>query len=1145
MLIAPEITYTSVRPEYRPFFLSEVFEPEKQCLFIVETEAHMRHLAQGLKATLPKVPCLPFPSWDCLPYDRSPPRVHLTAERTKTLIDLAEKPQESVIVIAPVKSFIQRLPPKTSFLNRQLTLHTGEEVTVQNIIDHLIKNQFLRVETVREPGEFSTRGSLMDIFPSPLEAPVRIDFFGDTIDSIHPFDPLTQRRSKKVLETVSITSMGDVLVGSKERDRFKNAYDQLFGFPNKSDSLFHAVVEGVLPKGIEHWSPLFYETMSTLLDFLDSPTLYMDLACQQYALDSLKEIHDCYQTRLKYQNDACVYNPLPPNFLYQTEEGLKKNLTSQKLVAVTSLSPPVQDKTVDLQTKALPFKINKTSLEPLKKFLQETKKKRTYICASTKEALETLSKHLNNQGVHSFISYGSWEKAQNMPKGFIGLVELSLDTGFTTPLFTFITERDILGDRLRKLPKKRKRSDLFIAEASSIKQGDYLVHDQHGIGQYQELCPMEINGAAHDCLMLLYEGGDKLFVPVENLEILSRYGGDLSGAKLDKLGHTAWQKRKAKAKKNLLEMAEKLLEIAASRKFHAASPISLHTGSYDEFCSRFPHTETEDQLQAIQEIMEDLQKGIAMDRLLCGDVGFGKTEVALRAAFLMVTSGKQVAIITPTTLLCRQHYKTFKDRFEDFGIKVASLSRLISPSKAKIIKSQLEEGKIDIIVGTHALLSSSVGFKKLGLIVVDEEQHFGVKQKEKLKDLKADVHILTMTATPIPRTLQMAMGGVRDMSLIATPPTDRLAVRTFVMPFDGVVVREALLREHHRGGQSFYVCPRIKDLSEVYKKLNSLVPELKMVTAHGQMAPKDLEDVMEAFYSGHHDILLATNIIESGIDVPNANTLMVHRPDLFGLSQLYQLRGRIGRSKIRAYAYFTLPNGQILSKNAHKRLDVMQTLDTLGAGFQLASYDLDIRGAGNILGKQQSGHIKEIGVDLYQQMLQDAIAEIKARQNKVVEKPTLSWSPQLNLGIPVFIPETYVSDLSVRLDLYNRLSHLESEEDVKPFVEELIDRFGPPPQEVENLMGVITLKHLCKKTYVSKIDVGRKGFSLSFYENTFPAPEALIHYIQKFPLRISLKPNQSLIYRDQFNATEDILKGLEETLHELIQLLGNENNDSP
>ncbi len=556
---------------------------------------------------------------------------------------------------------------------------------------------------------------------------------------------------------------------------------------------------------------------------------------------------------------------------------------------------------------------------------------------------------------------------------------------------------------------------------------------------------IEAAGAPHDCLEIHYAGGDKLFLPVENIELLSRYGSEEAGVELDRLGGAAWQARKARMKNRIREIAGELIKVAAERQLREAPRLAVEAGLYDEFCARFPYEETDDQQAAIAAVLDDLASGRPMDRLICGDVGFGKTEVALRAAFVAAMNGKQVAVVVPTTLLARQHFKTFSERLRGYPVNIAQASRLVEQRELAKTKQGLADGDIDIVIGTHALLGKAIKFKDLGLIVVDEEQHFGVAHKEKLKQLRAEVHVLTLTATPIPRTLQLALSGVREMSIIATPPVDRLAVRTFVSPFDPIVVREALLRERYRGGQCFYVCPRIEDLADAKAFLDKTVPEVRVAVAHGQMPSAVLEDVMTAFYDGKFDVLLSTSIVESGLDIPTANTLIVHRADMFGLAQIYQLRGRVGRAKLRAYALLTLPANRKITPQAERRLKVLQSLDTLGAGFQLASHDLDIRGAGNLLGDEQSGHIKEVGYELYQQMLEEAVMSLKAGISAPVAD---KWSPQITIGTPVLIPEDYVADLPVRLALYRRLAEIEDDRDIEAFGAELVDRFGPLPEEV-------------------------------------------------------------------------------------------------
>ncbi|MGY6569347.1 MAG: transcription-repair coupling factor, partial [Salinarimonas sp.] len=633
-----------------------------------------------------------------------------------------------------------------------------------------------------------------------------------------------------------------------------------------------------------------------------------------------------------------------------------------------------------------------------------------------------------------------------------------------------------------------------LTEVSALTPGDVIVHADHGIGRFIGLKTIEAAGAPHDCLEIHYAGGDRLFLPVENIELLTRYGSEETEVQLDKLGGGAWQARKAKMKQRIREMADGLIRIAAARVMREAPKLTPQEGLYDEFAARFPFEETEDQLNAIDAVMNDLASGRPMDRLVCGDVGFGKTEVALRAAFACAMAGRQVAVVVPTTLLARQHFKTFEERFKGLQVQIGQASRFVNSAELKRVKEGIADGTVDIVVGTHALLGKTVKFRDLGLIIVDEEQHFGVNHKERLKELRAEVHVLTLSATPIPRTLQLALTGVRELSLIATPPVDRLAVRTFVTPFDPLAVREALLRERYRGGQAFYVAPRIEDLTEVKEFLDREIPEVKVAVAHGQMAAGQLEDVMTAFYEGKFDVLLSTTIVESGLDIPTANTLIVHRADMFGLSQLYQLRGRVGRSKTRAYALFTVPENRMLTPQAERRLKVLQSLDTLGAGFQLASHDLDIRGAGNLLGEEQSGHIREVGYELYQQMLEEAVAQLKEGkgEGEVMED---QWSPTIAIGAPVMIPENYVPDLQLRLDLYRRLAGMEDENAIAEFGIELVDRFGEKPSEVDQLLQVMQIKVLCRRANVEKVEGGAKGITISFRDNSFADPAGLVAFI--------------------------------------------------
>ncbi|MEM6356900.1 MAG: transcription-repair coupling factor, partial [Pseudomonadota bacterium] len=739
------------------------------------------------------------------------------------------------------------------------------------------------------------------------------------------------------------------------------------------------------------------------------------------------------------------------------------------------------------------------------------------LASYSEGARDRLQGLLADQGFDDVTLAAHWRDI----KPGLNLIIWPLEQGFQAREGTVIAEQDVLGDRLIRRGRRNRRAENFLTEAQSLMAGDLVVHLDHGIGRYLGLETVTAAGAPHECLALEYAGQSKLYLPVENIELLSRYGQE--AGELDRLGGGAWQAKKAKMKERIREMAEKLISVAAERMLRRADELEPEPGGYAKFCAGFPYTETDDQLRSIEAVLEDFGKGRPMDRLICGDVGFGKTEVALRAAYVVASSGMQVAVVCPTTLLARQHAKEFQERFRGTGLRVRQLSRFIGAKEAAETKKGLEAGEIAVVVGTHALLAKGIKFCNLGLLVIDEEQHFGVAHKERLKQLRTDVHVLTMTATPIPRTLQLAMSGVRELSVIATPPVDRLAVRTYIAPFDEVTVREALLREHYRGGQSFFVVPRIKDLPEAEAFLREQVPEVKHITAHGQMAAGTLDERMNAFYDGAYDVLLATTIVESGLDIPSANTLIVHRADMFGLAQLYQIRGRVGRSKLRAYAYFTTEPRKPMTAQAEKRLKVLGSLDSLGAGFTLASHDLDLRGAGNLLGEEQSGHIKEVGYELYQDMLEEAIAKLRSGEAGVALDDE-TWAPQINLGVPVLIPDDYVSDLDVRLGLYRRLSDLETRQELEGFAAELHDRFGKPPREVETLLRVVRVKSMCRRAGVAKLDAGPKGATIQFRNDRFDNPAGLADYLASQNGLAKVKDTRLVIRRDWAD-DESKLKG--------------------
>jgi transcription-repair coupling factor (superfamily II helicase) len=879
----------------------------------------------------------------------------------------------------------------------------------------------------------------------------------------------------------------------------------------------------------------------------------LDAQVEEAATQRLTQIRDAYDARFAAlktpQPGVPPYKPVAPDALYLTEADLQTALTKRGVARLTPFAEAAgQRKLIDLGGRAGRNFIAERNRHDEKaadegnvfdavvehvKALQ-AKGKRIIIAVWSEGARERLGHVLADHKLKDQAPAATLAEALSFPSQRIALALWGLETGFETDQLAIIGEQDILGDRLVRRARRTKRAQDFISEVATLTPGDLVVHVDHGIGRFVGLKQIDVGGAPHDCVEIHYADQAKLYLPVENLELLSRYGSEDTEIALDRLGGGAWQARKAKLKERIREMAHALIKIAAERLLREAPRLATPDGLYDEFCARFPYDETEDQLNAIEATLNDMSSGRPMDRLICGDVGFGKTEVALRAAFVAALSGKQVAIVVPTTLLARQHYRTFKTRFEGLPVTVRQASRFVSASELKATKDGLADGSVDIVIGTHALLGKTVTFKDLGLMVIDEEQHFGVGHKEKLKSLRAEVHVLTLSATPIPRTLQLALTGVRELSIIATPPVDRLAVRTFVTPFDPLTIREALLRERYRGGQSFYVCPRIEDIAEAREFLGREIPEVKVAVAHGQMPASELESIMTAFYEGHYDVLLSTAIVESGLDIPTANTLIVHRADMFGLSALYQLRGRVGRSKIRAYALFTVPANRTLTVQAERRLKVLQSLDGLGAGFQLASHDLDIRGAGNLLGDEQSGHIKEVGYELYQQMLEDAVTQLKAG---IEDETETQWSPSITIGMPVMIPETYIEDLTLRLSLYKRLSSLEQDDAIDAFGEEMADRFGPLPNEVRQLLGIMRIKLLCRRVNVEKIDAGPKGLIFGFRDNSFAEPEALMRYIMKQGILAKIRPDMKVVFIGDYAEPQARLEGTLEKLRDLVGLV--------
>ncbi|WP_281972016.1 transcription-repair coupling factor [Ruegeria faecimaris] len=1096
---------------------------------VARDDKRLEAMRAALAFFAPDMPVFVFPGWDCLPYDRVSPNADISAARVATLAALVHQMPQQYVLLTTLNAATQRVPARAVLREAAFTARVDHRIDETALRNFLVRMGFTQSPTVMEPGDYAVRGGIIDIFPPGESGPVRLDLFGDVLDGARRFDPVSQRTTEK-LAVVELAPVSEVILDDAAITRFRQNYRIEFGAAGTDDPLYEAVSAGRKHQGIEHWLPFFHEKLETLFDYLPGATISLDDQVTPARLARWETIADQYETRrLALENRSrmdTVYKPTPPGLLYLDDTAWEQAVGDRRVLQFNALpqalGPGVIDAGGRIGRNFAPERQqeNISLFGALASHITDKMAKGPVLIASYSEgARERLTGLIEDEGLAEAIPVPDGTR---IGKRGLHLAVWALEHGFETPDLTVIAEQDVLGDRLIRQPKKRRKAENFLTETQSLSPGDLVVHVDHGIGRYLGMEVVTAAGAAHECLLLEYAEQSKLYLPVENIELLSRYGHD--EGLLDRLGGGAWQAKKAKLKERIREMADKLIRIAAERALRKAPIMDPPPHAWEEFSARFPYQETDDQLRAIGEVMEDMHSGAPMDRLICGDVGFGKTEVAMRAAFVAAMSGVQVAVIAPTTLLARQHAASFKDRFRGFPLEVRQLSRFISAKEAQQTRDGLARGTVDIVIGTHALLAKAIRFNNLGLLIIDEEQHFGVGHKERLKQLRSDIHVLTLTATPIPRTLQLSLTGVRDLSIIGTPPIDRLAIRTYVSEFDAVTIREALLREHYRGGQSFYVVPRISDLPEIEEFLKEQLPELTYMVAHGQMAAGELDDRMNAFYDGKYDVLLATTIVESGLDIPTANTMVVHRADMFGLAQLYQIRGRVGRSKTRAYAYLTTKPRARLTATAEKRLRVLGSLDTLGAGFTLASQDLDIRGAGNLLGEEQSGQMRDVGYELYQSMLEEAIAKIKAGEMEGLSDADDQWAPQINLGVPVLIPEDYVPDLDVRLGLYRRLSSLSTKVELEGFAAELIDRFGTLPKEVNTLMLVVRIKAMCKRAGIAKLDGGPKGATIQFHNDKFASPQGLVEFIQNQRGLAKVKDNKIVVRRD-WKKDSDKIKG--------------------
>ncbi|WP_299075672.1 transcription-repair coupling factor [uncultured Ruegeria sp.] len=1109
--------------------LNEIARSGAPVCHVARDDKRMEAMRAALSFFAPDMPVFVFPGWDCLPYDRVAPNPDISAARVATLAALVHQMPQKFILLTTLNAATQKVPARDVLREAAFTARVNHRINEGALRDFLVRMGFTQSPTVMEPGDYAIRGGIIDIFPPGESGPVRLDLFGDVLDGARRFDPVSQRTTEK-LDVVELAPVSEVILDEAAITRFRQNYRIEFGAAGTDDPLYEAVSAGRKHQGMEHWLPFFHEQLETLFNYLPDATISIDDQVTPARLARWDSIEDQYETRKHALENRSrmdtVYKPTPPDLLYLDDAAWDKAVGDRRVMQFSPLpqasGPGVIDAGGRIGRNFAPERQQESIslFGALADHITSKLGKGPVLIASYSEgARERLTGLIEDEGLAEAVPVADGTR---IGKRGLHLAVWALEHGFETPDLTVIAEQDVLGDRLIRQPKKRRKAENFLTETQSLSPSDLVVHVDHGIGRYMGMEVVTAAGAAHECLLLEYAEKSKLYLPVENIELLSKYGHE--EGLLDRLGGGAWQAKKAKLKERIREMADKLIRIAAERALRKAPVMDPPPHAWEEFSARFPYQETDDQLRAIAEVMEDMHSGAPMDRLICGDVGFGKTEVAMRAAFVAAMSGVQVAVIAPTTLLARQHAASFRERFRGFPMEVRQLSRFVSAKDAQQTRDGMARGTVDIVIGTHALLAKGIRFNNLGLLIIDEEQHFGVAHKERLKQLRSDVHVLTLTATPIPRTLQLSLTGVRDLSIIGTPPIDRLAIRTYVSEFDTVTIREALLREHYRGGQSFYVVPRISDLPEIEEFLKEQLPELTYMVAHGQMAAGELDDRMNAFYDGKYDVLLATTIVESGLDIPTANTMVVHRADMFGLAQLYQIRGRVGRSKTRAYAYLTTKPRKKLTDTAEKRLRVLGSLDTLGAGFTLASQDLDIRGAGNLLGEEQSGQMRDVGYELYQSMLEEAIAKIKAGEMEGLSEADDQWAPQINLGVPVLIPEDYVPDLDVRLGLYRRLSSLSTKVELEGFAAELIDRFGSLPKEVNTLMLVVRIKAMCKRAGIAKLDGGPKGATIQFHNDKFASPQGLVEFIQAQRGLAKVKDNKIVVRRD-WKKDSDKIKG--------------------
>ena len=1100
------------------FLLAENFKQNKKSiLFIARDDREIFDIVLKLKWLLPKNDLLIYRSWDQIPYDNVSPSKNIQSERIKTLYKLINDKNKKLILTS-VNAIVQKTVNKDFIKKNYIKIYTGQKIQFNNLIIRLVSLGYQRTSVVRDKTEFAIRGSIIDIFVVGQKNPIRIDFFDNNIESIYEFDRVTQKRiAKKTNENIYIYISNELLINEDSLKLFRRKFRETF-VNYRLSQIYHSFSDNIFPSGGEQFLPLFNESLNTFFDYLNDSTIYLNAQFKELINQRLENINDFYNAR-KGLKDNYFLNP---SYLYLNIEEIFSQLNNYELINL-DLFKTYNNKDANIKAISNLSSIRKEiDFKVIKKFIEiNIKTKKIIICCRTIGSLERISKIIFENINLKFYKIDNFDEIKDEFSTYTTILDIKDALEFNGHIF--ITEKTLFGYFFSTINKKNKNKEVFFEEINKLTRGSILVHSDYGLCRFVNIIKIDIGNSSHDCVELEFDNKQKLFLPVENLNNITKYGNDeYNNIKLDKLGSSHWQKRKAEAKNKIKEAAKKLISIAAKRQQSESYPIKYDQSDYFKFSSTFPYVETDDQLSAIQDVISDFMKNSPSDRLIVGDVAFGKTEVIIRALYLAAKSNLQCIVLVPTTLLAKQHFENFSKRFLSFNINVVQISRFITNRDKLTIYEKIKDGSANIIVGTHALLSDKISFKKLGLIIYDEEQKLGTQQKEKLKELAPKAHVISLSATPIPRTLSMSLSGIRDLSLILTAPYDRLSVRTFVSPFDEFTITEAIKREIlGRKNGVYFVAPRIKDIPFIEKFLKINLPDIKYVVAHGKLSPKILEERISKFYNNEVPLLVSTNIIENGLDLPHVNTIIIYRANIFSLSGTYQLKGRVGRSSKRGYAYLTF-NEKELTENGRKRLNIINSFDQIGSGFNIASQDLDMRGGGSVIGEEQSGFIREIGSELYHQMLEEEILNEKQKLSK--DKNTIkkfNYQPNIKIPEKIYIPDTYIDDLDVRMSIYKRISSIDNNENMNILISELLDRFGKLPEPTINLFKLIEIKILCWNNNLELIEFGRKGIIFGFYQNSPKNPKKIMNLSFNKNNQINIRSDQKVFFNFFGELNED------------------------